>query len=277
MFNSFIEVQPAAYRFVLAVYLVAATVPLAGGSTTAAAADMPAKAAAKAAPPYQWTGCYIGLNAGGGASGADFTTTVGPGTHLVPADAAEVANDGTGSADVSDYVAGGQAGCNWQTGTLVLGLEGDFDAFRSTAQFANDTNALPVAGVPFVVGQALRTDYLATVRPRIGVAADRNFAYVTGGAAFTKTNYTENYIDAAGPPGIGSVAGSKYLTGWTAGAGWEYAWTDHWTLRAEYLFAKFGTTSASGVIADAAGGANSLQGSGDLIVQVIRAGVNFKF
>ena len=62
---------------------------------------------------------------------------------------------------------------------FVLGLEGDFDSFHSTAQFANDTNVLPIAGAPFVIGQALQTNYLATVRPRIGVAADRNFAYVT--------------------------------------------------------------------------------------------------
>ena len=36
--------------------------------------------------------------------------------------------------------------------------------------------------------------------------------------------------------------------GWTAGAGWEYALSDHWTIRFEYLFASFPTTSASGVI-----------------------------
>ncbi len=114
------------------------------------------------------------------------------------------------------------------------------------------------------------------MRPRIGIAADRDFAYLTGGVAFTETSYTESYADGLVPPGIGSATGSKFLTGWTAGAGWEYAWTDHWTIKSEYLFAIFPTTSATGVIANA-GLSNALHGSADLVMQVARAGVNFKF
>ena len=35
-------------------------------------------------------------------------------------------------------------------------------------------------------------------------------------------------------------------SGWTAGAGWEYAFAERWTVRAEYLFASFPTTNALG-------------------------------
>jgi hypothetical protein len=48
------------------------------------AADMPVKA--PAAKTYNWGGCYVGLNGGGAESGSDFTTTVGPGTHLGASD-----------------------------------------------------------------------------------------------------------------------------------------------------------------------------------------------
>jgi outer membrane immunogenic protein len=119
---------------------------------------------------------------------------------------------------------------------------------------------------------------LATVRPRIGIAANRNLAYVTGGVAFTRASYTESYVDGAAPAGNGSASsGPKSLVGWTAGAGWDYALADHWTLGFEYLFASFPTTSALGAITDASGGANTLHGSADLVIQVARAGVNFKF
>ena len=77
------------------------------------------------------------------------------------------------------------------------------------------------------------------MRPRIGIAADRNFAYITGGVAFTKANYTESYSRRQCAAGIGIASASKFLTGWTAGAGWEYALTDHWLFRFEYLFAAF--------------------------------------
>ena len=98
-----------------------------------------------------------------------------------------------------------------QTKTLVVGLEGDFDYFHSNSSFANNTNTLPVLGVPFTIGQQTTTNFIATVRPRIGIAADRNFAYITGGVAFTEAHYTETYSDSNG--GTGTASASKFLTG----------------------------------------------------------------
>jgi outer membrane immunogenic protein len=245
---------------------------LLGGLCTAAmAADLPTKAPQP--PAYSWSGCYVGINGGAGASASNFDTNVGAGGYLTGTDPATVEADGGGSAAETRPIGGAQVGCNWQTHTVVFGLEGDFDYFRSNSNFVNNTDTL-AAGTAFTVGQSLTTNYFATVRPRIGIAADRNFAYITGGAAFTDASYTQVYSDAAG--GIGSAAASKFLTGWTAGAGWEYAWTDHWTIKFEYLFADFQNTAVSGVITGP-GGSNPLSGSGNLVIQTARAGLNFKF
>jgi len=243
----------------------------------APAADMPMPAKAPPAPAYQWTGCYGGINLGGGGSGTNFGSTVDPGTHLVGADPGIVAGSGGGGANADGLLAGGQLGCNWQTGTLVLGLEGDADYFRSHPRFSNNTNTLSDGVTPFTISQSLTTDFLATVRPRVGIAADRNFAYVTGGGAFTHISYTESYVDGAAPPGSGTASAARSLAGWAAGAGWEHAVTDHWTVRAEYLYLSFPKTNAIGAITDAGGGANTLHGSADLVVQLVRAGLNFKF
>ena len=240
---------------------------------SALAADMPMKA--PEAPTYQWGGCYLGVNVGGGASGTNFGSVVDPGTYLAAGDAATVAGSGSGGANADGILAGAQAGCNFQSGTLVYGLEGDFDYFHTDPQFNNNTNTL-ANGNAFAIAQSLTTNFLATVRPRIGIAADRNLAYITGGAAFTSVSYTTSYVDANTPPGTGTASASRALVGWTAGAGWEYAWTDHWTVRAEYLLASFPTTNALGTIAGA-GGTNTLHGSTDLVIQLVRAGVNFKF
>ena len=228
-------------------------------------------------PAYQWTGCYIGLNLGGGTSGTNFSSSVGPGTHLLGGDPVVVAASGGGGANADSVLAGSQAGCNWQTGMLVLGLEGDFDYFHSNPNFGNNTNTLSDGVTPFTISQSLTTNYLATVRPRIGIGADRNLAYITGGVAFTQASYTESYTDGAAPPGVGTATASRNLVGWTAGAGWEYAFADHWTVRAEYLIAGFPKTSAVGAITDAGGGSNPLSGSSDVTIQLIRAGVNLKF
>ena len=260
---------------ILAARIVAASVALAFGSTAVRAADLAVKAPEP--PAYSWTGCYAGLNLGGGTAGTNFSSTVDPGTHLLDPDPAVVAASGGGAANAIGLAAGGQAGCNWQSGTVVLGLEGDFDYFRSSPNFSNNTNTLSDGVTPFTISQSLTTDFLSTLRPRVGIAADRNLAYVTAGVAFTRVSYTESYSDGAAPPGAGTATASKYLVGWTAGAGWEYAFADHWTVRAEYLYAAFPKTSAAGAITDAAGGSNALGGSSDVTIQLVRAGVNFKF
>ena len=275
MSKPFIETWPPARRWFVAGYLVTTTMAFAAGPGAAVAADMPLKA--PEAPAYQWSGCYVGLNLGGGASGTNFTTTVGPGTHLLDPDPAVVAGSGGGGKNADGPLAGGQVGCNWQSGTLVLGLEGDFDYFHSTPGFSNNTNTLSDGVTPFTISQSLTTNYLATVRPRIGIGAARNLAYITGGVAFTQVSYTESYTDGAAPPGVGTATASRNLVGWTAGAGWEYAFADHWTVKAEYLIAGFPKTSALGAITDAGGGSNPLSGSSDVTIQLIRAGVNLKF
>jgi outer membrane immunogenic protein len=270
--------RPKARSFRLAACLLA--LPLTGISA-AKADDMPMPTKAPPAPVYNWTGCYAGANVGGGSSGTNFRSTVDPGAYLGAADAATVSADGSGSRNDDRIPAGGQLGCNWQTGTLVLGIEGDFDYFHSNPNINNNTAATGISlanGSPVTIIQSLVTNYLATVRPRVGIAADRNFAYITGGVAFTSISYTETYSDAnpAPGPGAGAASASHSLVGWTAGAGWEYAFADHWTVRAEYLIAGFPTTNALGTIV-ALGGTNTLHGSADLTIQLVRAGVNFKF
>ena len=267
-----------AHRLALAVCLITTTMAIVYGTTAAVAADMSMPTKAEPAPAYQWSGCYVGGNAGYGGPGVNFSTTVIPFTYLDATDSGWVNTSGGGSRNQTDFVGGGHVGCNWQTGTLVLGLEGDFDWLHSNPNYTNNTNTLiDRAGVPFAIGQSLTTNYLTTVRPRIGIAADRNLAYITGGVAFTNANYSETYSDGNGATGFAST--SKSLVGWAAGAGWEYAFTDSWTFRAEYLIAGFtGSLAAAGTITGPGGTSNPLQGSASSIfIQVGRAGVEFKF
>jgi len=66
--------------------------------------------------------------------------------------------------------------------------------------------------------------------------------------------------------------------GWTAGGGLEWALTRNWSVKAEYLFVKFGSINASGtVIGTAAGYGSAISTSTDLTANIARAGVNYKF
>jgi outer membrane immunogenic protein len=232
------------------------------------------KAPAPAARAFNWTGCYVGVNAGGGASGSNFTTTVDSGTHLTdPGDLAAVSASGSNSINDSSFMGGGQLGCSLQTGSLVFGIEGDADYFRTSPNVT--TTGTLSTGETYAVTNTVTTNGFATLRPRFGIASDRTFVFLTGGAAFTRATFTQGYTDTSG--GAGSSSMSTSLVGWTAGAGVEYAWTDHWSLKGEYLFASFPTKSFVTGIADAAGGTNLLHGAADLTIQSARLGVNYKF
>jgi outer membrane immunogenic protein len=214
---------------------------------------------------------------------SEFSSSVDPGSHLLVAngDPAAAGLAGTGSANSTGFAGGGQVGCNLQSGAFVYGLEGDVDYFHGASRFSNGTNTLS-DGTPFTINQSATSNYIATIRPRIGIAADRNLAYLTGGVAFTSVSYAQTYVD--GPsggtiptPGTGGAIASKALVGWAAGAGWEHAFTDHATFRLEYIYASFPSTSALGAITDPTGGANALHGSANLTIQTARLGLNYKF
>jgi outer membrane immunogenic protein len=243
-------------------------------STAVLAADMPLKAKAPAARAFSWTGCYVGVNAGGGSSGSNLTTSVDPGTHLTdPGDLATVGASGSNSINDSSFMGGGQLGCNLQSGSFVFGVEGDVDYFHTSPNVM--TTGTLSTGDTFALTNAVTTNWLATVRPRFGIVSDRTLIYLTGGAAFTHVSFAQSYVDTLG--GAGSSSTSTSLVGWTAGAGVEYAWSDHWSIKGEYLFASFPSKGFLTGIIDPNGGANLLHGAADLTIQSARLGLNYKF
>ncbi len=83
-------------------------------SGPALASDLPAKASAYkapiAAPPYNWSGFYVGANFGGGWSNGSLNI---PGNNLY--------------GGLSEFIGGVQAGYNFQAGHFLIGVEGEFD------------------------------------------------------------------------------------------------------------------------------------------------------
>src|ERR1700726_3254813 len=94
---------------------------LAMGAGAAEAADLPMKAPPMAAPvmTYNWTGCYIGGNVGGGWAHTrqEFALTPFTGTLF---------SDSRGS----DVIGGAQVGCDYQFDRFVIGAQGQFDFGR---------------------------------------------------------------------------------------------------------------------------------------------------
>ena len=230
--------------------VICALVSAAGG---ARAADLP-MGVPPAPPPvqaaYNWSGFYLGGNLGAAFANLSETATIVGGPFA--------GTSATGNSSGNAIVAGIQGGFNWQADRLVLGVEGDFDF--------SGLNAKSPAGSP--VNVTTRWESLSTIRGRVGAAFDRLLVYGTAGAAFVDMHTT---ITAAG---LGTLFDARQVdTGWTAGAGIDYAYAPNWIVRAEYLYVDT-NLSLSGALTGSGG---TLSYTGPLKQNIIRTGFNYKF
>jgi outer membrane immunogenic protein len=173
------------------------------------AADLPAppaapytKAPAIVSPITNWNGFYIGGMGGYGSENSD-------------------------QFGIKGGFAGGTIGYNWQFGQFVAGIEADgawADINNSVTQVFPGVGALTASA---------KVDAMATIRGRFGVAVDQVLLYGTAGLALADAKI--------GVTGLGvSLSDSQTMTGWTAGAGVEWMFLPHWSVKGEYLYRSFG-------------------------------------
>ena len=204
------------------------------GMAPAIAADLaaarPFTKAPAVAPIVNWTGFYIGAMGGYGTE--------------------------NGSDGIRGGFGGGTIGYNWQMNNLVFGLEADAagaDIRRSVTEL--------VLGVP--VTATAKVDALGTVRGRFGFAVDQVLLYGTGGYAWADTKLSATALGL-------TISDSKVLSGWTAGAGAEWMFAPHWSLKGEYLYRSFGNeTFFAGTV--------SAVNPGTLNIHSGQVGVNYHF
>lgn len=193
---------------------------------------------------FSWTGAYVGAFAGYNWGDYRQFSAAGVGVNV----------------DVDGFAGGAFVGYNFQfSNNIVVGAEADI----STG--LDGTTAQGTAG-PFWSCNtgACNTDidWYATIRARLGYAIDRFHVYGTGGLAIARA---DGGIFNSAQQGV-----SHTETGWTAGAGLEYAFTNNIFVRGEYLHVDLGNIRfGTGV------GTEAFNGDGDF--DTVRLGVAYKF
>jgi outer membrane immunogenic protein len=176
------------------------------GPTFAADMSMPVKAPAP--PPVQafnWSGFYVGGTAGGAWGSFDPTTSTNGGTYFVGVGSTAAANAaGVQSIKPAGFTGGLEAGYNVQSGAAVVGIEADIEymGLRGSAQ---STAGYPCcAPAALTISSSANTDWLSTVRGRVGYASNNWLFFATGGVAFTQLKGTFSSTDNCGAvPGCG--------------------------------------------------------------------------
>ena len=194
---------------------------------------------------YSWTGPYIGGFVGSLFGVEDWVFLTGPPSRLNP--------------DFGGYQVGGQAGYNVQLGRVVLGVEADYG-------YTNANGAVSCPNALFFTCEA-ELNRLGTLAGRIGVTWGRALFYAKGGWAYGEVAAGARLNTA--PPGNGTQT-TEWSNGWAVGGGMEFALTNHWSAKAEYLHYDLGketyqvTTNPEFVSADTKG-------------DTVRLGVNYHF
>jgi outer membrane immunogenic protein len=197
-----------------------------GAGTAALAADLPPPAPMPrapatyvpvVAPPYNWSGFYIGGNLGAGWNGGGSVSDTFGSTF-------------SGSGQTVKFLGGGQVGVNYQFyGGVVIGAEAMFDWLPNTTNTFNAVGGGPATGS--TASATLNNRWLTTATGKLGYAWDRVLLYGKGGGAWVGQNNPTLTVNGA----PAAVAGSSTNNfGWTAGIGVEWAFLGNWSARAEY-------------------------------------------
>lgn len=242
--------------------LIASVALLAFSTTAAGAADLAVKAPPPSLPPvFSWTGFYVGANIGGAWANNDWNDTLFL-TNF---------NQNNNGA----FIGGGQIGGNYQIGSFVIGGEWDFD-------WATNNNNTAGVFIPSVGNIAVTSNdrWITTVAARFGWAIDHWLVYGKAGGGwvsnnnFTLTNTTTGVSFTCGTLGLSNCGNNT--GGWLVGAGFEYAFTNNWTVKLEYDYLGLGNRTFT-IPAGAPLLAGDTFTSNNRNVQMVKVGVNYLF
>ncbi|WP_421695500.1 outer membrane protein [Aestuariivirga sp.] len=225
------------------------------------------------APAYDWTGFYLGANAGVAWNNSSLN--------------ANGYQDGFRDSDIGNkidgdqtvFTGGGIVGYNYQIDKIVLGAEADFnylgfgDSNKRNVDFtAHDLD------INYSSRASVDVDWFGTIRGRLGFAIDNVLLYGTGGLAYGHVNADSKFSVSVEGDKIDSWSNSNDETnwGWTVGGGMEYG-IDNWSLGLEYLYVDLG----DGNWKDNHDGNTfhdyGIKGSADYAFSVVRATAKFRF
>jgi outer membrane immunogenic protein len=181
----------------------------------------------------------------------------------------------------SGFTGGVTGGYNWQINSAVVGVEADFNYFGIRGSTTGTALYPCCAPTSFTVNSSVSSDWLATVRGRVGfLATPALLLYGTGGLAVANVKASYLFTDTfAAANESASISTTRY--GWTAGVGGEYALMNGWSIKAEYLYVDLGRASTTSNNLTIAGPfAFPLQTwthTVNLTSNIGRVGINYKF
>lgn len=254
-----------------------------------------------------WTGFYLGANAGYWKSQSNDMTTTGSVNFVnqtFVSGASDIANalaqmaTNNFSLHPDGFIGGGQVGYNYQFNKgILLGFNVDLDGSTNSNNTYNLQKTVNLVDFDESYAGSLsvkqKINYLGTVRARLGYLFCPTFLlYATGGFAYGNVTLdaawaAQESLGSAVFPGIATQNNvSKTLTGWTAGGGVEWLFKPSWSASLEYTYYNLNGSNVRANLAQMNestsppalwGSASASTVLSSLAVGTIRLGINYHF
>lgn len=188
----------------------------------------------------EWEGLYAGFSLGYNKTEADLDSEVQNTTYFTsPQDAPQM--NPLLSEDIDEDNLSGSIllGINKQNKRLVYGLE--MDLTFSNYEEKNDTGNIFYLSQPahtFRIENELESNWLMSIRPRIGYATKKSLFFLSAGPVLTHIDYTFKFEETFNND-RDDFSEKDWEWGWSGSVGYEHILNNNWRLKVEYLYYRF--------------------------------------
>jgi outer membrane immunogenic protein len=233
----------------------------------ASAADMPTKAPAHAPAIWNWTGFYLGGQAGGGWSSSTQTNVDGTGAFLAGTVQPPISSSG--------FLGGVYGGYNYQfSPSFLVGIDADY----SWADLTGSSTVPANTGAALSNAFSIKVKSLATVTARLGYIFNNNWM-LFGKAGWAWSDWDANSVTTRTTTGAVTSSGtsSPNRNGLILGTGLEWAFAEHWSAKLEYDYVHFNTVSYNSTDTSAGGTVSSPARSQTSYMNIVKVGAAYRF
>jgi outer membrane immunogenic protein len=242
--------------------ILISTIASALAIVSANASDLPAKKSTPVAPSsnsVNWTGIYVGANAGYAWNNSSWDHKEGP-------QGGPYVNSEHFSVSPASFIGGMQLGAQYQfSNNVVIGIEGTYDWHNAKDKARTDLNAYPRYRVAEIGN-------IWSVSGKLGFATGSVLAYGKAGYASTNLHYSNDVI------ATGLVLGNSKgdIGGYVLGAGIEYSINANLSAAIEYNYYNFNVGDKI-QRSPVNGSYGALNANGDLQSHAVMAKLNYRF
>lgn len=239
-----------------------------------------AAAPALAKDEADWTGFYAGVHGGLNQTRSATDVTLGGAWSSETAALRDFVATSMAERQRDDgYHLGGQIGYNYQTGSLVLGVEAETSFFPGSETVSR--GPLRFSGSPtlsYTFTNTIDPKHMSSIKTKAGVALGSTLIYAEGGWAWTKARFATTATSNANYLKGGEL--EQTMDGYIVGGGIEQRLGKNLSVRLSYNFtdqgtASYATTYRPGSAFTSPAYTETVRQ--DLRLHLVRAGVNYRF